>query len=98
MVLQRDGGVRLGHGDELALAAALGCEDLHATLRDVAQPLLDQLAVGDVLGDEHLVAMRHQPAVETADERREEVDVGPADELLESQSPLLYQPALANEQ
>src|SRR5438477_7632256 len=98
MVLQRDGGVRLGHGDELALAAALGCKDLHATLCDAAQPSLDQLAVGDVFGDEHLGGRCHRLGVELTDERREDVAVGPAGDLVEEERLLPDEPALAYEE
>ena len=68
MILQRDGRIRFGHGHELPLGATLRGEQLHPALGDAAQPLLDELGLGHVVGDEHLGRRRHWLGVELAHE------------------------------
>jgi hypothetical protein len=98
-VLESDGGVGLGHRDELPLGAALGCQHLDAAAAaEGGEPFGGQLGLRQLLGEQDLRRRRHRLAVELADERGEDLAVAPPGDPVEEERLLPDQPALAHEE
>src|SRR5207237_1651500 len=70
---ERQRRVLLRHGHELALAPALGSEELDAPGTSPGQPLEDQIRLGNLGGEEDLGRRGHLAGVELAEKGGEQL-------------------------
>ena len=96
--LEGEGRVLLRHGDELALPPALGDQELHASLAELGQPLPEQRLLRDLGREQDLARRHHALRVELPQQRREELAVGGAAELVQEERLAAEQAAAAHEE
>ena len=97
-MLQRDGGIGLGHGHEVPLGPALGSDETDTAAGQSREPLAEQVALGHLLRQQELRRRRDVLTVELANERRQDLAVVGARGPIEEERLLSDQAALAHEE